>query len=126
MEKEIDMKKGTNLELFERVLEQLQGDVKEEFAGYVEGYVSKNEKVAAHRAEKRVEANAELVSVLKNVLNDTPKTRDAILVEVMDAGVKEVGGKAITAQKISSILADMGANKTEIKDGKKKKVAYTA
>ncbi len=118
--------KYSNLELFDKVLAQLSGDVASDFEAYVEAYKVKNAKVAEKRAAKRAEADSELISVLKTVLNSTPKTRDAILEEVKAKGVTEVGGKAITAQKITSILSDMDVTKTSIKDGKRKKVAYTA
>ena len=123
------MTKGSNLELFAKVLENLSGDVKDEFKVYVEKYEAKNKAVAEKRANKRAEADTVLVEAITKVLSETPMTRDAILAEINASGLTEVGGKKITAQKITTVMSDLveagKAVDSKIKDGKSKKVAYT-
>lgn len=106
-------------------------EISEELKDYAIAQIEKmdasNAKSRAKNAEKRVD-NTPFVEAVVNLIGSEPMTGEQLVQKLAEAGVTEINGKAVTRNKVASLLrgpvAEGTVVKTQVKGEKGKIVAY--
>lgn len=118
----------TKREFYEAIT---KNEITAEVIAFAQDSIVKMDTVNEKRREKSsktAEANAQYTELLLTLMDKTPVTATVLVERLANAGVTEINEKAVTRQKVSTLLkapvADGKVVKSQVKVGDAKATAY--